>query len=459
LSPPFKLSLRPLQFDRESWFALLAISIYCGRLLKALKKESESTPYILQTFLDNISLFLLGGCSTFLLIMWVMCLDGSRFTELMNQNGSMFIDFCKVYGLSKMVYAGLGFAVYDPVAQKIFLHDLIPAHSFAAFAFLPYPPFVYALFGVFSALSLVPAYGAWTAFTLLVGLCCISYLRLQVSKKDTSTQKLLLLTLFMCSVFNFNNFFLGQAAWLMTGLTCLFFAALMRRNDTICGVTLGLCSIKFQFLLLLAAPLLVLKRWRALYIGIVIVLLFLVVAVGSIGIKNVLNYPNILNVQEILHPNIPMMINLRGFLFTISPGTDHLNAVLSGIFALLAIFGVWSSARTSAQQRLAIPISTILYLVFSPHVFVYDGLLLAVPTAINLKPMSLMSVFGPHRWNLKLRALLLCAFPIIGWLAYLGGNACLGRVLLCFNLLLLFFSLVEYFDYFAVLKRSSWIAR
>lgn len=407
------------------------------------ESSQVQTNFLLRVF-DSVYLFILSAVALFLIIMWLMCMEPGRFTELMTQNGAMFIDFCKVYGLSKMVYAGQGHHIYQAAAQYDFLKNFIPIHSFAAFVFLPYPPFVYALFGPFAALPMVPAYGVWTISTTVLGLCSLLYLRMQASKSDTRAERVFLIALFCSSVFFFNNFFLGQTAWLITALTCVFFAGLMRNNDTVCGVILGICTIKFQFLLLLGTPLLVLRKWRAIFIGATISVVFLLVAVLSIGLKNVMNYPAVLSVQELLHPNIPMMINLRGFLFTVSPDTDHLNAFCCGIMAVLCIFFLWCTARTRQQKWRAISLSTLAYLVFSPHAFVYDGLLLAVPVAVTLQRLSLFGFTQVRGWNLKLRSFLLCTFPVLGWIAYVGGNECLGRVLLCLNLLLLVLGFMEY---------------
>lgn len=419
-----------------------------------MQETNQAPTNLFSRLFDLLYMFLLAAVALFLNIMWFMCMEPARFIELMKQNAAMFIDFFKVYGLSKMVYAGLGSEVYLPAAQYAFLKNLIPARNFEAFVFLPYPPFVYALFGPFAALPMVPAYAVWSMATAALGLLSLLYLRMQVVKNDSRSERLLLLFLFLSSVFHFNNFFLGQAAWLITGLTCLFFVALMRDDDTACGVLLGLCTIKFQFLLLLGTPLLVMRKWRAIITGGLVSTVFLFLAVFSIGLKNVLNYPAVLSVQELLHPNIPMMINLRGFLFVASPATDHLNALCCGIMAVVCIFSFWMSARSRQQKWKAISLSTVAYLVFSPHAFVYDGLLLAVPTAITLQRLSLSKLLQMQKRSLKLFSLTLCVIPVVSWVAYFGGNEVLGRVILCANIFLLIVGLVDYLGTFPTRQAS-----
>jgi hypothetical protein len=426
-----------------------------GRWQSAVHDSSQVQTNFLLRSLDRVYLFLLSTVALFLTVMWFMCMDPARFIELMTKNPAMFIDFCKVYGLSKMVYAGSGNFVYMPAAQHAYLKAFIPAACFEAFVFLPYPPFIYALFLPFAVLPMVPSYALWTISTAVLGIGSVLYLRTYESKSDTGMERLFLVMLLCSSVFFFNNFILGQTAWLMIALLSIFFVSLVRNDDTICGVILGLCTIKFQFLLLLGTPLLVLRKWRAIFIGAIIFIGFVFIALFSIGVKNVLDYPAVLSVQEVLHPNIPLMINLRGLLFVISPRTDHFNAACCGITGALCIFFLWMKARTRQQKWNAISLSTLAYLVFSPHVFVYDGMALAIPVTLTLQRLSLFEFMKVQDVGLKIRLLLLATFPLAGWAAYFCGNQPLGRTLLCVNLALLALGLKAYVGTFPKRNPSS----
>jgi hypothetical protein len=376
----------------------------------------------------------LAACST---LIWVLCLDPAQFAKMMAQNGASFIDFLKVYSIAKMILAGQGQLIYDPQARSAFLVG--EGFSNAAvdyFKFLPYPPFVYPLFIPFALLPRVIAYATWLLLSFAVAFFGLQSFRKQLGKSDSASELLLAFSLLVGSVFFFNNYLLGQSACMLVGLAAIFFVAFLRKNDTVCGIAVGLSTIKFQFLLLLGAPLLMHFRWRAMLVAALVESLFGASAFFSIGAHNLALYPQVLNVQEILHPNIPLMINVRGVLYSLLPNSDRLQETVSAVAAVVFNCLLWFSSKRPEQVKYAICLASLSYVILGPHVFVYDGLLLALPLFTILPEFSLSGVLKLADHRKRLQCILLLASPFLEWFGYWRSNELLARIVLIMNLAL-----------------------
>lgn len=373
----------------------------------------------------------IAACSTAML---VLCLDETRFAQMSAQNGASFIDFLKVYWLAKMVLAGQGRYVYDESARTAFLSSQnVSKAAIEYFKFLPYPPFLYPLFIPFALLPRIQAFGGWLLSSFAVAFAGLFYLRKQIAKTDTASELLLAYALLIGSVFFFNNYWLGQSACLLVGLAAFFFAAFMRKNDTVCGIAIAFSTVKFQFLLLLGAPLLMHFRWRAMLVAALVESVFVSFAILALGVHNLTIYPQVLNVQELLHPNIPLMINLRGALYELLPSSDRLQETLSAIVAVIFNCTLWFFSKKTAQIKYAICLASLSYVILGPHVFVYDGLLLALSIFAIVPEFSVSGVLKLTNARKKLQCLLLLASPFLEWLGYFRSNEFLARLVLLMN--------------------------
>lgn len=368
---------------------------------------------------------------------------------MMQKNSASFVDFCKIYGLSKMILVGHASDIYNGTERLKVISTLIPEVGVDQFNFLPYPPFAYILFLPIASLPLIPAYGLWCSITLIFGLSGILVLRRFIAPGDQWQTSLLCLLLVSSSVCCLNNMLLGQSAWLMLGLICFYFVSLAKNLRVTCGVLVAICTIKFQFLLLVLVPLLVQRNWKALFTAFAIVTCFVVTTVSLLGVDTVRQYPALLAMQERDFPLLSLQINFRGLLYSLFPQIDHATTIVMSLAGFGFIAWLWVESKNQTKLFHAMSLSTLAYLICSPHVFFYDGLLLAIPILVNLGaqkapivaqidaeagpdngPSSLQPTISLHHLYLWQKMLLLSS-TMLGWLGYCIGNWWLARTILC----------------------------
>ena len=406
--------------------------------------------------LDKGYLFVVVALAACSALMWVLCLDPNQFAKMMAKNGASFIDFLKVYSIAQMILAGQGSLVYDESARSAFLSGAgLSSSAIDYFKFLPYPPFVYPLFLPFALLPRIVAYAVWLLLSFAVAFWGLKSLRRELGKDDSPSQLLLAFSVLVGSVFFFNNYLLGQSACLLLGLAAIFFVAFQKRNDTICGIAIALSTIKFQFLLLLGAPLLMHFRWRAILVALIVESLLIGAAFFSLGAHNLAIYPQVLSVQEALHPNIPLMINLRGALYSLSPDSDRLQETVSALVAVAFSCVLWFLSKRPEQLKYAVSLASLSYVIFGPHVFVYDGLLLALSLFTLVPEFSVVSVLKLGEKRKKLQCILLLASPFLEWIGYSRSNELLARIVLLLNLTLFCLIFIDWLKTLSISNANS----
>ena len=334
----------------------------------------------------------------------------------------MFIDFVKLYAGAKIVAAGHGHQIYDAGVQSQWMNDVVSPSHYDAAKYIQYPPYDFALATPLTVLPLISSYAVWTIATMLLGLAAMVYLR-GVSGHSLSLIGMgTLALLYVGSLFSFNSIILGQTAWLMLAIVCIFFAAMLKKREFLCGLTIVASTIKPQLLLLLAPPLLVRKMWRSVALAMVLEVVLLALAAGTVGWENVVLYPQILAHAEsdLYGRDNERMVSIRGLTSALFGGSAGFVISLGSVaIALALIIWFWRQADDRLSQFRAISLSVLIFLILSPHSFLYDCLLLAVPTILLVPETSLSGAFAQRPLSKKSRSILLMFGPSLVWLPYM----------------------------------------
>jgi hypothetical protein len=316
-----------------------------------------------------------------------------------------------------------------------------PAH-YDLVKFIQYPPFDFALAAPLTVLPLISSYAVWTLATMLAGLGGLLYLRRVSGKSMTMIEVGSVTLLYAGSLFSFNSIILGQTAWLLLAVVCIFFAALLENRQILCGLAIALSTIKPQLLMLLAPPLLIRKMWVSIAVAGALELILLGLSVGTVGWDNVIKYPQILVHAEsdLFGRDNERMVSVRGLTSILFGGSGgFLVSVISVVVAVALMCWVWWKADARPSQFRAISISTLVFLIFSPHSFLYDCLLLAIPTVLLLAETTLSGALLDQSVSRKIWGVSLMLTPSLLLVPYffLHPETWASLLLLALNIALL----------------------
>jgi len=382
---------------------------------------------------------------------WASIIAGGELYTAKLKNSMLMIDFVKLYSGSAIVAKGEGEGLYDPYCQLAAMNRVVSPNSYPAPRYIQYPPYDFVLASPLTLLPFPTAYSLWCISTLLFGLAGVFYLRNLSGGSFSVLENLSIILIYYNSLFSMDAIMIGQTAWFMLGIVSIFYGAFLARRDYLAGGMLALSTVKPQFLFcLLPLPLLE-KRWRTLLVAFVIEIVFLIVSVWTVGWHNVIQYPNYLKTAEahMFGNDNEYMTCLRGFL-TVLLGRElgfyvSLACVLIGVSIIIYSWHsnkrIYNGTAGNTGYKLTISAMMLVYLVFSPHTFVYDCLLLAVPAVLLLDEFSLegaLKAKGMERWW----RMLLFLLPIISWLPHFAHRKLTDRMILTANLWLLAYLLI-----------------
>jgi hypothetical protein len=249
-----------------------------------------------------------------------------------------------------------------------------------------------------------------------------------------------------------NNVLLGQTGWLNLALVAAFFAALLAKKDIPGGMALAFSTIKPQLLLLLFLPVLFLKRWQLLAVAFGCEMLLLLLAGSAVGFSNIIGYPGILLHAESAYArnglNPELMVCLRAPLSLLLP--QSMAFLISGLTVLAGaalICLLWRHADSAEKQIRATALSAVVYLIFSPHAFLYDCLLLIIPLLLTYPSNGLSKAFAQMTGNERGWLAILLLAPLLAWCPYLCHEAWATLFMLVVNLVLLLFGWTSRFAY------------
>lgn len=332
-------------------------------------------------------------------------------------------DFLLFYKLGKIAGSDQRFHIYDQDLQREWNNRLIsPLHTDKVL-YAPYVPWLCPLLIPLGALPLKESYFVWCLSTLMAGLVALAFLIKDLYRSSTLTTALFLCAT-MASLPAWYTVMKGQSTWLILGLCCLFYWAFTRNRDLIAGISLALLSQKPQYAIFFAVPALARKRWKIIATGLFTEALLLIMSGFAIGWDNVFAYPKILLTPDsIYHDNgvapPTHMVAIRALLSIMLPQSISMTASLVLMFGMLAVlWQFWRKTEPEANSWLmAVTITTSL--LFSPHTYLYDCLLIALAAVLGWNP-----AVGTEKLprGLLLFRFLMITYPLTSWCLYFSEN-------------------------------------
>jgi hypothetical protein len=360
-------------------------------------------------------------------------------------------DFVSFYMASDLVRSDERLHVYDPEVQRAAMNKLLAPLVLPRVFYFQSVPFLFPLLAPLSLIGIYPAYVSWSVAGLAFG-CSIAWLFLTRFTDLGARGKLAFCLLTILSGPSASSLELGQTGWFNLGFVLLFFYGLFVGKLMLAGVALAFTGIKPQFTLLLAAPLLGLSKWRGIASAAVAEAVLLLAAVATIGIDNVVRFPQLVHHAEtsadFAGVATPSMVCLRAALVRVF---DERAALLVSyalmICVVVMLIGLWRDGATSpVVHHLWLGAITVVWcLIASPHAHLHDLLLLAAPAAMTLALGSLRQVFRESLFT-RTWCVVLLGYPL--WSLFILRLADGNRMpLLACNLLLGIAGLAHYVLY------------
>ncbi len=339
-----------------------------------------------------------AAISATVLIIWVASLlNGPGITD--GTSNIIGGDFAAFYTGGRFFIEGRTDELYDLVAQKAYQDSLVaPAVTWEIHPFVN-PPFSVLLYAPFALPDYVTGLAVWWGCTLACLVISLRLLRGQLCPASAVSLRRLTLLAFlffptiMCFIY-------GQNTGLTLLLYTLTFVWLRCGRDGRAGFALGLLFYKPQLMIALCVVLLVKRRWRALAGVTAGVCLWcgagLLVTPEAMGeyariSPKLFDYLRGTTNTFGLTTNYPTwgLHSFFGFSVLLLDGfsrraADALALTLSA-GAALAVALTWRRVRWQAGERqwdLMLAATVALGLLISPHLFLYDLMLLLLPLFI-----------------------------------------------------------------------------
>jgi hypothetical protein len=299
------------------------------------------------------------------------------------------VDFSAHYTAGRMALGGELDRLHDPLVQRSHQRDFLGrGPEWDTVDLYLSPPFMAWVYAPFAALPYLPAAALWVALSAGMLVWALRLLwPLVPGLHRHGFGRFALVALSAQPVLEL----LGDGQDSAVGLLLVVGALrlLEARRDLAAGCLIGLGAFKPQLVFLLPVLLLVERRWRALAGAAAVALVLVVVSALSVGLDGLTAYVALLAGgayrQQI---RVEKMVSLPALARTLLPAT-RLGAALVGtaIAAALAAMLALAARKAPAQParfRRLYAIAVVATLLASPHLFLYDCVLLFVPAAILL---------------------------------------------------------------------------
>lgn len=346
-------------------------------------------------------------------------------------------DFVLFYTVGKMVSTGQGSHVYDAAAVNRNMPIVLPREDLILLAM----PFFISLMAPLAFLSAHAGFTCWILLSL-AAMVAASCLILKGSRHLGTLMTALVIFCILASQPSWFTLFIGHACFFQYLFIAVFFWALFSKKDLPAAFALALTSFKPQLAIPLLVPALAQKRFKLLAFAFLFELLLFGLSVVTLGTQATINGPFIVLNWERLHTEvIPRMICLRA-LFDVVFDHNTAVAIAWSLFAfwLGFTFEVWRRAKTAELMSTAAAITICGGIIFSPHVHVYDAVLMGL-AACFVWPRNGLSVFSPSAGFAKFSLCsLLAAYPIVSWYFFLfvgAGDGIVGYPFAWLNLAIL----------------------
>ena len=343
-------------------------------------------------------------------------------------------DFLGFYTGGKFYLAGRMADLYNLNAILAFQESIVYPLRYTKVHHFLYPPFTAAFYSLFSRAGYLEGLTLWLALGLTLLFASVCLVRSELEPLHIYSPARLFLGSFL---------FVPTLQWLINGqntalslfLYVAFFVMLRRGRDLSAGFALGLMLYKPQLALALGLVLLLKQRWRAI-VGVVLGSLAWIITgilTSAAAMKNYLEIMHLLPNYLRFNPAIetgtipsPWAVNsFFGFATLLLDniwvtGANILFLLLS-IGGILALIFIWRGIAWKPGNRewdLSMAGTVVLGLLLSPHLHIYDLMLILLPFAIIL---SYYADGSPER--------VLDAGPLLFWSALLYVTCFVGNLL------------------------------
>ncbi|MHB0858214.1 MAG: glycosyltransferase family 87 protein [Anaerolineae bacterium] len=302
-------------------------------------------------------------------------------------------DFTAFYSGGKLVLDGRSASLYHLRSQREVQVAILADPDNPWLSPFVNPPFVALAFAPFALLPYLPALALWYGLGLLASGLAVGLLRGELGLASRMSLPGTMLLAFQ---------FFPTMAWFIYGQNTPFtlllyvaaFVLLRRGKDAAAGLCVGALIFKPQLAIALGVVLLLQRRWRAVLAAGCVAALCVLVGVLALGPDLTMDYASFfprLTGGLLRLPGYPRfgLHSLFGFSSLLLDGVSVRAADLLATCLTLAALGflvaLWRKASWQPGSRdwdILMASTFSLGLIISPHLFVYDLMLLVLPLAI-----------------------------------------------------------------------------
>jgi hypothetical protein len=336
------------------------------------------------SILELAAIILNLGLAAGYLVIWLVAYQGDMFWRA---------DFSAFYTAAKIVLSGQGDRLYDLDLQAQVQSDVLEGFVEPGSLAMRYvnPPYLAIAIAPLALFPRQTAFILWTVAQLGLAAWYI-HLLLKVIRDWSSNSRWLAAAAGLAIPAMLLNLMLGSFSLLM--LVCLleFYMTMRNKQQFRSGCWLAVSALKPQNVLLLGVFLPGAHRWKALLGAVVATVILILVSVVFLSPQILVDYVQVLVSHASLFNEVTVdpaaMYNLKGSLYLISGGrgASIINAASYASLACAAIFifGLWWFVYPRSRQNfhLYMALTSLLGLIFSPHLNPQDALLLVFPAVM-----------------------------------------------------------------------------
>ncbi len=335
-----------------------------------------------------------------------------------HETGKVFRDFAHFYVLGLIARRHDVTALYDVSAQRMLVAAHVPATVDTVFP-PSYGPQVALLFEPFAYTSYIPALWIWLALSVgLFAISCVSIWRRSDRLRGWGWPVFVLTA--SAPAFYFTLLY-GQTSALAASCFVAAYLALARRQHLLAGLAIGALFYKPQLGVAAAVLCVAGGQWRVVTGAVVAVAVQLLGAAWYWGGGILATYADaLLRIPQTLvtiEPEKRHLHSWRAFFQLLGLSDAPLtSAVALASLVTLAIAVVAWRSRGDLRLRFTVLLTTTVLV--SPHLYVYD-LLILVPACLLFSDALLDGhvVTSPHAWPAWLAVSLVWMGPFLGFLA------------------------------------------
>jgi hypothetical protein len=342
------------------------------------------------------------------------------FGRVVAKSPLMFQDFTRYYTFGWIARSPLRAELYDRIVQFAKEMEILRAHYKGRIPFeywyeIDYtPPFAL----VMAPVTLLPYPAALIACQLFgLGLAGVAFYLL---RGKGWRDAVIFLAGVAVTIFAWRSLAIGQLTWLIVGTVGMYFWCLLRGRGVAAGVLLALlATIKLQYAVYFAIPLLPLVQRKAIVAGGVTTLALWVASGLLFGWDAIWMYPSLLaHTQSNNEIAMYAMVCLRSLVdMVLHRPLSSIAAVLIALSGMAATFLIWYRCRggDEEQRRWAVAATVGLALVTNFHAHNFDSLLLAVGFALTMPTVDLLE-FGSLSAPRRLWSCTAVSLPVLSWI-------------------------------------------